>query len=170
VEHWEPEETLDLLFSNAALHWVGDHESLFPRLVDALFPGGVLAVQMPGNFEAPSHRLIRELAAAPEWAERIGPARMGAVLGMADYHRLLSPLCTRLSLWETTYWQGMNGPSPVLDWLRGTTLVPYLAPLDEQGQADLLAQLGERLAVAYPPDTHGTTLFPFRRIFIVAQR
>jgi trans-aconitate 2-methyltransferase len=91
VEHWEPEEPLDLLFSNAALHWVGDHENLFPRLVDALFPGGVLAVQMPGNFDAPSHRLIRALA-APEWVERVGQARMGAVLGMADYHRLLPPV------------------------------------------------------------------------------
>ena len=170
VEHWEPEEPLDLLFSNAALHWVGDHESLFPRLVDALFPGGVLAVQMPGNFDAPSHRLIRELAASPEWVGRVGQARMGAVLGMADYHRLLAPLCTRLSLWETTYWQGMSGPSPVLDWLRGTTLLPYLASLDESGQAAFLAQLEARLAAAYPPDAHGTTLFPFRRIFIVAQR
>ena len=65
VENWTPEEPLDLLFSNAALHWVGDHASLFPRLLDQLAPGGVLAVQMPGNFEAPSHRLIRELAGSP---------------------------------------------------------------------------------------------------------
>ena len=100
----------------------------------------------------------------------MGTARMGTVLGMADYHRLLAPLCTRLSLWETTYWQSMSGPSPVLDWLRGTTLLPYLASLDESGQAAFLSQLDARLAAAYPPGPHGTTLFPFRRIFIVAQR
>ena len=125
VEHWEPDGPPDLLFSNAALHWVGDHSSLFPRLLDSLSPGGVLAVQMPGNFEAPSHRLIRELAASPAWTGKLGPGRMGAVLPMADYQHILAPRCTRLSLWETTYWQSMSGPAPVLDWLRGTTLIPY---------------------------------------------
>ena len=83
VEEWRPSEPVDLLFSNAALHWVGDHETLFPRLVEAIAPGGVLAVQMPGNFEAPSHRLIRELAALPRWAGRVGSGRMGAEIGRA---------------------------------------------------------------------------------------
>lgn len=170
VEHWEPDGPPDLLFSNAALHWVGDHSSLFPRLLDSLSPGGVLAVQMPGNFEAPSHRLIRELAASPAWTGKLGPGRMGAVLPMADYQHILAPRCTRLSLWETTYWQSMSGPAPVLDWLRGTTLIPYLAPLDDVTRAAFLVELGASLAAAYPADATGTTLFPFRRIFILAQR
>ncbi|MCK6374440.1 MAG: trans-aconitate 2-methyltransferase [Zoogloea sp.] len=169
VESWAPEEPLDLLFSNAALHWVDDHVSLFPRLLDQLAPGGVLAVQMPGNFDAPSHRLIRELASAPDWADRLGGARMGAVLPMADYYRLLAPRCSRLFLWETIYWQAMQGKQPVLDWLRGTTLVPYLSRLDTAAQAVFLAELGPRLAAAYPADAEGTVLFPFRRIFIIAQ-
>lgn len=169
VESWSPEEPLDLLFSNAALHWVDDHVSLFPRLLDQLAPGGVLAVQMPGNFDAPSHRLIRELAAAPDWADRLGGARMGAVLPMADYYHLLAPRCSRLFLWETIYWQAMQGKQPVLDWLRGTTLVPYLSRLDTAAQTVFLAELGPRLAAAYPADAEGTVLFPFRRIFIIAQ-
>lgn len=170
VEHWEPDEPIDLLFSNAALHWVGDHQQLFPRLLDNLAPGGVLAVQMPGNFDAPSHRLIRELAAAPAWAGHLAAARMGAILPMGDYHRLLAPRASRLSLWESTYWQALHGPAPVLEWLRGTTLVPYLAMLDTRAQADFVAELAPRLAAAYPADADGTTLFPFRRVFIVAQR
>jgi trans-aconitate 2-methyltransferase len=95
---------------------------------------------------------------------------MGAVLPMADYQHILAPRCTRLSLWETTYWQSMSGPAPVLDWLRGTTLIPYLAPLDDVTRAAFLAELGASLAAAYPADATGTTLFPFRRIFILAQR
>lgn len=170
VEHWEPDEALDLLFSNAALHWLDNHEVLFPRLLDSLSPGGVLAVQMPGNFDAPSHRLIRELAGTTAWADRIGPRRMGAALPMADYQRILAPRCTRLHLWETTYWQTMSGPAPVLDWLQGTTLIPYLAPLNDAARADFLTELGSRLAEAYPADSSGTTLFPFRRIFLLAQR
>lgn len=170
VEHWDPEASLDLLFSNSALHWVGQHETLFPRLLDMLSPGGVLAVQMPGNFDAPSHRLIRELATSSAWSGRVGSGRMGAILGMEDYHRLLTPRCTRLSLWETTYWQALHGPNPVLDWLRGTTLLPYVAPMNEATQEAFCTELGKLLADAYPADKSGTTLFPFRRIFIVAQR
>lgn len=170
VEHWDSEDPLDLLFSNAALHWVDQHEALFPRLLDMLSPGGVLAVQMPGNFDAPSHRLIRELAASPAWSDKVGSGRMGAVLGMADYHRLLAARSTRLSLWESTYWQALHGATPVLDWLRGTTLLPYVAPMDEATREAFFSELGALLADAYPSDGNGTTLFPFRRIFIVAQR
>ena len=170
IRHWTPAEAPDLIFSNAALHWLDDHPALFPRLLSLLAPGGVLAVQMPGNFDAPSHRLIRELAASPAWADRLAGARMGAVLEMPDYHRFLAPHCARLSLWETIYWQPLSGPAPVLDWLRGTTLLPYLAALSTDDQACLLAELAPRLAEAYPPDASGTTLFPFRRIFLVAAR
>ena len=170
IRHWTPAEAPDLIFSNAALHWLDDHPALFPRLLSLLAPGGVLAVQMPGNFDAPSHRLIRELAASPAWADRLAGARMGAVLGMPDYHRFLAPHCARLNLWETIYWQPLSGPAPVLDWLRGTTLLPYLAALSTDDQARLLAELAPRLAEAYPPDASGTTLFPFRRIFLVAAR
>lgn len=170
VEHWDADEPLDLLFSNAALHWVGQHETLFPRLLDTLSPGGVLAVQMPGNFDAPSHRIIREVAASPAWADKVGSGRMGAILGLADYHRLLASGTTRLSLWETTYWQALTGPAPVLDWLRGTTLLPYVAPMDTETRDAFFSELADRLAAAYPPDTEGCTLFPFRRIFIIAQR
>lgn len=170
VEQWVPDTPLDLVFSNAALHWLGDHEALFPRLLDSLAPGGVLAVQMPANFDAPSHRLIRELAAEPAWAGRLGAARMGAVLGLADYHRILAPLASRLTLWETTYWQALDGPAPVLNWLSGTTLLPYLALLDAVSRTVFLDALGPRLLEAYPSSSAGITLFPFRRFFILAQR
>ncbi len=170
IRHWTPAKAPDLIFSNAALHWLDDHPALFPRLLSLLAPGGVLAVQMPGNFDAPSHHLIRELAASPAWADRLAGARMGAVLEMPDYHRFLAPHCARLNLWETIYWQPLSGPAPVLDWLRGTTLLPYLAALSTDDQACLLAELAPRLAEAYPPDASGTTLFPFRRIFLVAAR
>lgn len=170
IGNWTPTEAPDLIFSNAALHWLDDHTALFARLLSLLAPGGVLAVQMPGNFDAASHRLIRELAASPAWADALADARMGAVLDMPDYHRILAPRCTQLALWESIYWQRLSGPAPVLDWLRGTTLLPYLAPLTAEEQAQFLAELTPQLADAYPTDASGTTLFPFRRIFLVARR
>jgi trans-aconitate 2-methyltransferase len=159
-----------LIFSNAALHWVGDHPELFPRLIAALAPGGVLAVQMPGNFAAPSHSLVRELAESSAWAGRVGEGRMGSILDMADYHRLLAPRVSRLALWETRYWQALRGASAVREWLQGTTLRPYLTPLTEAEQAEFLDTLDDLLLTAYPVDGEGVTLFPFRRVFMVAVR
>ena len=170
VEDWQPDAPVDLVFSNAALHWVGEHQHLFPRLMGAVAQGGVLAVQMPGNFAAPSHRLIRELAESDAWRERVGRGRMGAILEMDAYFRVLSPWAQTVTVWETTYWQALSGAAPVLDWLRGTTLVPYLAPMSDLEREAFLAQLGARLAVAYPKDEQGRMLFPFRRVFLVAQR
>lgn len=170
IEEWAPDEPVDVLFSNAALHWVDDHRKLLARLAGWIAPGGVLAVQMPGNFEAPSHRAIRELAAAPEWRERLESARMGAVLDPADYHHLLAAHFPRVDLWEAVYWQRLQGEGSVLEWLRGTTLVPYLQRLDGSEGARFCDALGARLTMAYPVDADGSVLFPFRRLFFVASR
>ncbi len=167
---WVPDGPQDLIFSNAALHWLGDHDRLFPRLMDCLAPGGVLAVQMPANFQAPSHALIRALAARPPWADLLAGAAMGGVAEVEDYYRLLAPLSGHLDLWTSEYWQALEGANPVLGWLQGTTLVPYLAPLDPAGRQAFLGALGDELARAYPPDGAGVTLYPFRRLFLVAHK
>ncbi|QWT47007.1 methyltransferase domain-containing protein [Azospira inquinata] len=167
---WVPDGPQDLIFSNAALHWLGGHDRLFPRLMDCLAPGGVLAVQMPANFQAPSHALIRALAARPPWADLLAGAAMGAVAEVEDYYRLLAPLSGHLELWTSEYWQALEGANPVLGWLQGTTLVPYLAPLDPAGRQAFLGALGDELARAYPPDGAGVTLYPFRRLFLVAYK
>lgn len=165
---WSAAEPVDLVFSNAALHWLDDHPALLARLSRMLSADGMLAVQMPANFDAPSHRLIRALAAMPEWTGRLAGARMGAVLDAADYHRLLTLHFETVDVWETTYYQQLSGEGAVLEWLRGTTLVPYLDCLDlAQGEA-FVAALEPRLAAAYPVSADGTTLFPFRRLFMVA--
>lgn len=165
---WRADSAPDLIFSNAALHWLPDHGTLFPRLLAELAPGGFLAVQMPANFDAPSHAEIRPLAAEPVWRERLADARMGAILPPAAYYELLAPRCRHIDIWECTYWQVLTGDDPVVNWVRGTTLTPYLDRLDGKGQEDFLAAYGRRIAAAYPRRGDGTTLFPFRRLFIVA--
>lgn len=158
----------DLLFSNAALHWVPDHPGLFARLRRWIRPGGVLAVQMPDNFAAASHRLVRELAASARFRERVGAVRMGAVLAASDYHALLSGIGGQVNVWSTEYLQMLDGATPVLDWLRGTTLVPYLERLGDDAEP-FIAELAPALADAYPPAASGRTPYPFRRLFIVAR-
>lgn len=167
---WRPVEPVDLILANASLHWVPDHERLLPALARCC---RVLAVQMPENFAAPSHRLVQELAAEPPWAEALAGVQLGRnLLPAARYHALLRAEGAAVDLWQTVYYQEMSGAAPVLDWLKGTTLLPIQAALGA-GSAAMAAferELGARLALAYPPDAAGRTLFPFQRLFMVAQR
>jgi trans-aconitate 2-methyltransferase len=169
IAAWMPEATYDLLFSNAALHWLPDHARLLPRLLGHLRPGGVLAVQMPRNFAAPSHALLREIASAGSWAERLAP-RLAAepVAAPGWYHDLLAPLTAALDIWQTEYLHVLDGEDPVLNWVRSTALQPVSAVLSPEERVLFEAEYARRLRQAYPRRSDGRTLFPFRRLFIVA--
>ncbi|RAY14307.1 trans-aconitate 2-methyltransferase [Actinomadura craniellae] len=170
IAGWHPDEPVDVIVSNAALHWVPGHAGMLPRWFGALAPGGVLAFQVPGNHAAPSHALLRELTEAPRWRDRLaGTVARRPVLDPAGYLDLLAPLGARVDAWETTYAQVLPGPDPVLEWVKGTALRPVLAALDEAAAGDFLAEYAGLLREAYPPAPHGT-VFPFRRIFVVAGR
>jgi trans-aconitate 2-methyltransferase len=169
IAAWTPDAPFDLLFSNAALHWLPDHVSLLPRLLGHLQPGGALAIQMPRNFAAPSHRLLREVARAGPWAERLAPRLDDEPVAAPEwYHDLLAPLARALDIWQTEYLHVLAGEDPVLNWVRGTALRPVIAALAPEEQALLEAQYARRLRAAYPMRTDGRTLLPFRRLFIVA--
>jgi trans-aconitate 2-methyltransferase len=170
IASWRADASPDLIFSNAALHWLGDHQHLLPALIGQLAADGVLAVQMPANFNAPSHRILAELAAETRWRETLAGVRMGSVLSAAEYQQVLTPHCCRLDLWETTYWQVLSGDDAVVEWMKGTTLVPYLTRLGEKAGAEFLAAYRASLNAAYPRRPDGRTLFPFKRIFFVAGR
>jgi trans-aconitate 2-methyltransferase len=170
---WLPDEGADVIFSNAAYQWIKGHERLFPRLFQRLGPGGCLAVQMPRNFAAPSHRAIFETAAEGPWKDRLAACLDPfEVLEPEAYHDLLRPLGATLDIWETDYLQLLTGQNPVLEWVKGTTLRPFLAALE--GAAELktafLETVGRRLCAAYPARADGVTLLPFRRLFLVAAR
>lgn len=166
---WSPAEKCDLVFSNAALHWLDDHPALFARLAGCVAPGGVLAVQMPRNFGAPSHTLMHELATHPPWRESLTPLlRPTPVLEPAAYFALLAPRVRSIDIWETEYLQVLEGENPVVEWTKGTWLAPLLAALPPEGRSAFEAQYRQRVAQAYPRGADGKTLFPFRRLFIVA--
>ena len=169
---WTPEMPVDLIFSNAALHWVDDHRSLIPRLLGFLAPGGCLAVQMPRNHDRPSHTAAFELIdARPEWSRRLAPLlRRDPVLTAEAYLALLQPLVDRVEVWETDYLHQLHGEDPVLAWTRGTFLTPLLEALDEADRGSFLNAYKRKLNEAYPPDPEGRTTFRFRRLFLVARR
>ena len=166
---WRPEQPVDVLVSNAALQWVPEHRRLLPDLVGSLAPGGWLAFQVPGNFEAPSHQALREVAAEDPYAEHTAGLVRPGVAALEDYLADLVGLGCRVDAWETTYLHVLPGPDPVLRWLQGTGARPYLDALPETLRPTFTEALRQRLAQAYPSRPWGTVL-PFRRLFVVARR
>ncbi|WP_035795307.1 methyltransferase domain-containing protein [Kitasatospora mediocidica] len=159
----------DLIVSNALLQWIDGHLALLPRWTAALRPGGSLALQVPGNFDAPSHTLLRDLTRSTRWQDALGGLSAGAgVHEPSVYLDTLAGAGCSVDVWETTYSTLLPGPDPVLAWTRGTALRPVLTLLtDPADRRAFLADYGALLRDAYPAGPHGT-VFPFRRIFAVA--
>lgn len=171
LERYTP--AFDLVFSNAALQWLPDHAALFPRLLDRATNGGALAVQMPGNFDAPPHRLMRELAESKPWRNKFPAAgvREWHVHQPEFYYDALAPHASRVDLWTTDYMHVMAGPEAIVEWYKGTGLRPFLDALESvEDQDRFCAQYLELIKAAYPQRPDGRVLFPFRRIFLVAYR
>ncbi len=168
IERWQPDEPVDVIYSNAALHWVDDHGRLFPRLLGYIKLSGCLAVQMPDNWDQPSHTIPERLLESPVWPDAARAAfRRHPVAAITDYRRWLGE-ATSLDLWRTTYVQTLTGVDPVLEWVRGSVLGPVASAMNEAERSSFEATLAEQYRVAYPPEEDGATLFPFSRLFIVA--
>jgi trans-aconitate 2-methyltransferase len=167
---WRPAVAPDLIYSNAALHWVPDHEHLFPSLLRMLHLGGVLAAQMPRHFESPAHLELRDLVRQPEWRGRVESLLLATVPSPEAYWEWLSPHACEVDIWETIYLQVLNGKDPVVNFMRGTALRPFLTRLSKEEGARFLEDFARRMAKAYPAQPDGKTLFPFRRLFLVAHR
>lgn len=165
VTTWEPLPDTDVVVSNAVLQWVASHPSIVEKWASALPSGAWLAFQVPGNYSDVSHRLIREVA-GPSLANVFRADK--PVLDPVEYADLLAG-CSSVDAWETTYVQRLAGPDPVLEWVSGTALRPVRAALSSADWDAYVAELAPRLREAYPERTDGTTWFPFRRIFVVAQ-
>ena len=172
LRDWRPTEPVDVLVSNAALHWVPGHAPLVSRWASELAPGGWLALQVPGNQAAPTHALLAELVAAPRWSSRLAPGDdsvldPAAVLDPTGYLEVLTAAGATADAWETTYLHVLTGEDPVLRWVSGTVLRPVLARLSPTDAEELTAEYAAALRAAYPVRDDGTTVLPFRRVFAV---
>lgn len=169
LSRWQPQEPVDVIISNAALQSVPGHRALLPGFVEALAPGGWLALQVPGNFSAPSHALLRELAEEPDFAPTLAGVEWPEAADAATYLFDLAALGCTVEAWETTYLHVLTGPDPVFEWISGTGARPVLQALPENRRGPFVQRYKAMLAKAYPSTPYGTVL-PFRRTFVVAQR
>ena len=166
---WRPAEPVDVLVSNAALQWVPGHLDLLPDLVASVTPGGWLAFQVPGNFDAPSHALRRTLAQDERFAEHLDGAAEPDAFGPEVYLEALLGSGCEVDAWETTYLHVLPGDDPVFDWVVGTGARPMLNALPPVLRTEFEGELRTVLRAAYPAGPHGTVL-PFRRVFVVARQ
>ena len=173
IAHWRPRRPPDLIFADSALQWVADHETLVPAPDGPARRGGTLAVQMPDNRQEPSHALMRLIAADGPWADRLVPiAKTRAVIAThVDYYNWLRPLSASLEIWQTTYVHPLAGVDAVVDWFRGSALLPFLAPLAPQRARGIPARATVANCsrpMASEPD--GQVLFLYPRLFILARK
>ena len=175
IADWDPADLRpDVIVANASLQWVPGHLALVASWARALPPDGWLALQVPANFGAPSHALMRATAELPHWRPALGGVlrHADAVHELADYDEVLADAGCAVDAWDTTYLHVLTGDDPVLEWVRGTGLRPALDALGGPGSPDAQRfeqEYAERLRTAYPSTAHGTP-FPFARRFAVAHR
>jgi trans-aconitate 2-methyltransferase len=172
VRTWTPKPDTDVVVSNATLQWVPEHLELLVRWAGQLASGSWIAMQVPGNFTAPSHEAVRTVARSAPFANILQdmPFRDGKVVDVPiDYAGALTDAGCRVDAWETTYVHELTGEHPVLEWITGTALRPVIDRLSEEAWRQFRQQLIPLLDEAYPRRPDGKTFFPFRRIFTVAQ-
>lgn len=166
---WAAPEPADVIYSNAVLHWIADHGGLFPHLMRQLAPGGTLAIQMPRNDTAPWQRALDAAAREPEWADALVPLLGATAVAPPEiYYDMLLPHAASVDIWQTEYLQVLGGDDPVVEWTRATAVKPFLDALPPARRDAFLDAYRSRLTASYPRRSDGTTLFGFRRLFIVA--
>src|ERR1700722_16994830 len=166
---WAAASPPDLIFSNAALHWVTNHETLFPRLLSLLAPHGVLAVQMPSMHDAPLRALQNEVARQGPWSRFLDDAGYArALLPVEGYYDIIRPLVASLDIWVTTYLHVLTGENAVTEWAAGSSLRPFLDKLPPDEAKAFRRAYSEALRPHYPRRPDGTTLLPFKRLFLIA--
>jgi trans-aconitate 2-methyltransferase len=170
VRDWRPGGRVDVIVSNAVLQWVPDHLTVLARWAGFLQAGGWLAFQVPGNFDQPSHAAMREMARSERWRALLADVPLNRqAADPAEYLDLLARAGLEVDAWETTYLHVLHGEDPVLDWHKGTGLRPVLAALQPEQAERFLDEYRARMSEAYPAARYGT-VFPFRRVFVVAAR
>jgi trans-aconitate 2-methyltransferase len=167
---WLPEADVNLVFANATYQWVPDHLAQLPRVLAALKPGAVLAVQMPDNRAEATHRLMVEVADQGPWAARLAHASRAHLPPVSAYYDALAPLSRRFDIWRTAYQHPLASADAIVEFVRATGLRPFLDALEADGRDAFVADYRARLAAAYPPRADGRVLLAFPRLFFVAQR
>lgn len=159
----------DIVFSNACIQWIPDHNKLLRNMMKILKPGGILAVQIPMNYEEPIHKIIKEVSTSDKWKGEFNYTRAMYNLSQSEYFDLLSEISVEFSMWETTYFHKLKSHNDIMEWYRGTGLRPYLESLCDDKKKLFENDILKRVIEEYPEQKNGNIIFRFPRFFFVAR-
>lgn len=151
-----------LIFSNACLHWIPDHETILPQLLKMTEK---LAVQMPLTQKAPFYKLLDDLVTAEFPSLR--DVRNFHNLSPEKTYDVLSAVA-KVDMWETEYYHVLPSTDAILDWYKGSGLRPYLQRLDENEKARFSEKLYAKLKTEFPRRADGTVILKMPRLFFIA--
>ncbi len=159
--------SFDLLFSNACLHWIPDHGSLLPKLMNKLNSGGMLAVQIPLTQKAIFYKLLQEHLKSEKW-NRLNIIHNFHNLSPNETYAILAAISPDVCMWETVYYHVVDSHSAVIDWYKGSGLKPYLDMLSESEKAEFQSELLLLIRENIPLQADGKVLLKMPRLFFTA--
>ncbi len=162
----------DIVFSNAAIQWMPNHELLVPRLFEIVNGGGALAVQVPANRESPLHQAVLAVSSSSKWSKLTSGAEKSFTYNVVEYYYdILFCISTKFDLWETIYYHVLSSHAGLVEWYRGTGMKPFLERLpDDSSRAEFEKEVFEECKHSYEIRNDGKILYPFRRIFFMANK
>lgn len=160
----------DVVFSNACIQWIPDHKTLLKNLMTLLKDDGVLAVQVPYNFNQPIHRIISSISSSEKWKNCFDNPRKQFLLNESEYYDLLAEISSDFEMWLTTYYHRMKSHNDIIEWYRGTGLRPYLEQLQGDKKIEFESEVAEQVRLAYPKQKNGDIIFRFPRLFFTATK
>ncbi len=158
----------DIVFSNACIQWIPNHRKLLTEMMGVLNSGGVLAVQIPFQFDQPMHKAIQQVAAGVKWKEIIPFERVFNILSENEYFDILCELSSDFTMWKTVYFHRMPSQFSIIEWYRATGLKPYLDILSDKMKAEFENDVFEKIKPFYPVQQNGEVIFRFPRLFFTA--
>ena len=165
-----PSEYYNIIYSNACLQWVPEHERVIPTLFSGLKKGGILAVQIPMNAQEPLYQIADAAIKENLWRLTAPISETNSVLPSDAYFDILASLTDDFDIWESVYFHRMPSVDAMVDWIKGTRLRPYLNAMQKADAEELLQIIIEKAAEAYKPQHNGEIIFRFRRFFFTATK
>lgn len=163
-------EKFDVIFSNACLQWVPNHREILPLLFNRLNSNGIMAVQIPINTEEPLLRVITETVHEEKWKFSSLLYEQNTTLSAGEYFDILSSLTDDFNIWETVYYHNMPSVNAMIEWVKGTRLLPYIQALNEQDAQCMIDEITQKALKIYKQQANGEIIFRFRRLFFTTSR